>query len=186
MDAMPDGSQTDEKRISHLLYHLQNLVSTPTYSYRLQEVRAVVAQLLEVWLRYVQEKRQPPQGPPRSLTPPTTLHRVNLPYSWQELMALFAVAHQVSGEQGIRYDVQHNTIGVWTDRLADESTLMGMWHFRWEDEPTLWLIEVAAGFAVHHLLKVLGVLEYQAFSYGKHGWPTCSQGVFRDGETLQP
>ena len=43
---------TMEHQIDQLLGRLQGTVREPTFSYRLEEIRAIVSQLAECWTRY--------------------------------------------------------------------------------------------------------------------------------------
>jgi hypothetical protein len=59
MDAQTHKSLTTACQIEHLLGRLQGTVREPSFSYRLEEIRGLVIQLVECWTRY----RRGEQGP---------------------------------------------------------------------------------------------------------------------------
>jgi hypothetical protein len=52
MNAQTTEGLTMEHQIDQLLGRLQGMVRDPTFSYRLEEIRAIVIQLAECWTRY--------------------------------------------------------------------------------------------------------------------------------------
>jgi hypothetical protein len=61
MDTQTTKSLTAAGQIEHLLGRLQGTVREPTFSYRLEEIRGLVIQLVECWTRY-QRGEQRPEG----------------------------------------------------------------------------------------------------------------------------
>jgi hypothetical protein len=59
MDAQTTEGLTIEYQIDQLLGHLQGTVRGPTFSYRLEEIRAIVIQLVECWTQYRRGEQKP-------------------------------------------------------------------------------------------------------------------------------
>jgi hypothetical protein len=58
-----DG-MTPAQQMSHLLCRLQHTVGGRTFSYHLEEIRAIVVELVECWAMYQRGERQlVPRGP---------------------------------------------------------------------------------------------------------------------------
>jgi hypothetical protein len=64
MNAQTTEGLTMEHQIDQLLGRLQGTVRGPTFSYRLEEIRTIVIQLVECWTRY-QRGEQPPSARPK-------------------------------------------------------------------------------------------------------------------------
>jgi hypothetical protein len=55
---------TPAQQMTHLLCRLRRAVGGRTFSYRLEEIRAIVVDLVECWAMYQRRERQPvPRGP---------------------------------------------------------------------------------------------------------------------------
>jgi hypothetical protein len=105
--------------------------------------------------------------------PTTTTHPVTLRYTRDELLTLFAFAHEADVERGGRYDARGGVIHVWTHRwdhpaTREESELIGSFYANWVEE-SVWMIECEQGFSLADLLYELAVLEEQALGDVKHG-----------------
>jgi hypothetical protein len=100
-----------EQRITDLLSQLMLSVKRPTFSFRVDEIHAIAAELVTCWARYRQGRGED-QTRPRGL--PTTRHLVAFPYTRYELRALFAVASWEDVEHGGCYDAQSPVINLWT------------------------------------------------------------------------
>jgi hypothetical protein len=62
-ESIGDGL-TPAQRMTHLLCCLQRAVGERTFSYRLEEIRAIVVELVDCWAMYQQGERQPvPRSP---------------------------------------------------------------------------------------------------------------------------
>jgi hypothetical protein len=101
-------------------------------------------------------------------------HVVDLPYTRQELEALFRYAHEHDVEKGGHYDARSAAINVWShhwvnDATWEESEIMGTFYVQWSDAPALWEIETDEGFSLEELLQELGRLELHALGWVKHG-----------------
>jgi hypothetical protein len=70
MNAQTTEGLTIEYQIDQLLGRLQGTVREPTFSYRLEEIRAIVIQLAECWTRYRQGEQLSLSGCPREQEPP--------------------------------------------------------------------------------------------------------------------
>jgi hypothetical protein len=163
-----------EQRITDLLSQLMLSVKRPTFSFRVDEIRAIAAELVSCWARYRQGSGA---GHPRPLGLPTTRHLVTFPYTRYELRALFAVASWEDVEHGGCYDAWSAAINLWTCPWpqewnvprSDDSTLKGTFHFAWGNPPGLWQVEADEGFTLAALLRQLGQLELKALGHLKHG-----------------
>jgi hypothetical protein len=103
----------------------------------------------------------------------STMHRMDFPYSRQELDALFRYAHAHDVDKGGRYDARSAAINVWSHHWLhpatwQESETIGTFYFHWEPS-ALWEIETDEGFSLDDLMAELGRLELQALGYVKHG-----------------
>jgi hypothetical protein len=107
----------------------------------------------------------------------STIHKVDFPYTRQELLAVFALAVDEDVEKGGRYDARWKALNVWshpwTSRaMRAESTIMGTFYCTWGVEKSkVHQIETDAGFSLNTLLQELGVLELKALGLVKHGKP---------------
>jgi hypothetical protein len=163
-----------EQRITELLSQLQLFVKKPTFSFHLDEMRAIVAELVMCWARY---RRGNSEGYTRPLDLPTTRHLVDFPYTRDELHALFAVACWEDVEHNGCYDVWSMAMNLWTRPwplewnvpLADDSALRGTFHFAWGNPYGLWQVETDKGLTLADLLQELGQLEFKALGRLKHG-----------------
>jgi hypothetical protein len=163
-----------EQQMSELLSRLQLFVKRPTFSFRLDEIRATVADLVTCWTRY---RRGDGEGDTRPLGLPTTRHLVDFRYTRAELHALFAVACWEDVEHGGYYDVGSVAVNLWTRPWpsewsvppTDDSALRGTFHFAWGSPPGLWQIETDMGWTLEDLLQELGQLEFKALGRLKHG-----------------
>ena len=104
----------------------------------------------------------------------TPRHRVDLPYSPDDLQRLFTTAQREDVEQGGRYDARSAAVTVWTHTWTHEATraeseTMGTFYFRRTAFPTLWQIECDAAFDLEDLVLELGTLEQKALGYKIHG-----------------
>jgi hypothetical protein len=104
----------------------------------------------------------------------STMHRVEFPYSRQELEALFRLANEEDVERGGHYDARSAAINIWSHHWAhpatqEESDIIGTFYFRWGDTPTLYEIETDEAFSLDDLLQELGRLELKALGVAKHG-----------------
>jgi hypothetical protein len=103
----------------------------------------------------------------------STTHQVDLPYTRQELGALFRYAHAHDVDKGGHYDARSAAINVWSHHWAHpatlaESEIIGTFYVH--GEPTvLWEIETDEGFSLEDLMQELGRLELHALGYVKHG-----------------
>jgi hypothetical protein len=86
-----------EQRITDLLSELTLSVKRPTFSFRVDEICAIAAELVSCWTRYRQESGEDYTRP---LDLPTTRHLVDFPYTRDELHALFGVACWEDVEHG--------------------------------------------------------------------------------------
>jgi hypothetical protein len=107
---------------------------------------------------------------------PGTVHKVDFPYTRQELLAVFATAVDEDIEKGGRYDARWKTINIWsypwTSRaMRTASAIMGTFYCRWGAENRVYQIETDTGFSLHTLLQELGVLEMKALGTVKYGKP---------------
>jgi hypothetical protein len=163
-----------EQRITELLSQLMLSATRPAFSFRVDEIRAIGAELVACWARYRQGRGA---GDTRPLGVPTTRHLVNFPYTRDELQALFAVACWEDVEHGGCYDVWSMAMTLWTRPWppewdvprAEDSALRGTFHFAWGNPPGLWLVETDVGFTLQDLLRELGHLELKALGHLKHG-----------------
>lgn len=163
-----------EQRMTELLRQLQLFVKGPTFSLRLDEIRAIAAELMTCWARYRRDSRE---GDTRPLGLPTTRHLVDFPYTRDELHALFAVACWEDVEHGGCYDVGSVAMNLWTRPWppewsvspSDDSALRGTFHFAWGKPPGLWQIETDMGWTLADLRQELGQLELKALGRLKHG-----------------
>lgn len=64
MDEQTNEGRTPEQQMTDLLYHLERTVRRPTFSYRLEEIDAIVVRLKACWTMYQRGKRQPIPGWP--------------------------------------------------------------------------------------------------------------------------
>ena len=69
MKAQTTKGLTIEHQIDQLLGCLQGTVREPTFSYRLEEIRAIVFQLVECWTCYQRGEQPPASGPTRDHEP---------------------------------------------------------------------------------------------------------------------
>jgi hypothetical protein len=163
-----------QQQMADLLTQLQLMVVAPTFSFRLDEVRAIVAELVTCWGLY---RNRDGAGHPGSLVLPTTRHLVDFPYSRAEQHALFAVAHEEDVEHGGRCDAWGGAVTFWTrpwpppraEPVPEDSTPKGTLYFAWGRPPGLWQIEVNEGFTLTDLMWELGYLERKAFGHLNHG-----------------
>jgi hypothetical protein len=70
MNAQTTEGLTMEHQIDQLLGRLQGTVREPTFSYRLEEIRAIVIQLAECWTRYRRGEQLSLSECPREQEPP--------------------------------------------------------------------------------------------------------------------
>jgi hypothetical protein len=77
-----------EQQMTDLLTQLELLVRGPTFSFRLDEMRTIVGELVTCWGLY---RRRAGAGDARARGPATTRHPVDFPYSRAEQHALFTV-----------------------------------------------------------------------------------------------
>jgi hypothetical protein len=104
----------------------------------------------------------------------STMHRVECPYTRQELEALFRVANEEDVERGGHDDARSAAINVWSHHwqhpaTRDESDIIGTFYVRWAPAPMLYRIETDEGFSLEDLLQELGRLEQKALGVVKHG-----------------
>jgi hypothetical protein len=69
MNAQTTEGLTMEHQIDQLLGRLQGTVREPTFSYRLEEIRAIVCQLAECWTRYRRREQLSLSGCPGEQEP---------------------------------------------------------------------------------------------------------------------
>ena len=69
MNAQTTKGLTLEHQIDQLLGRLQGAIREPTFSYRLEEIRALVFQLVECWTSYQRGEQPSPSGRPREQKP---------------------------------------------------------------------------------------------------------------------
>lgn len=65
----------------------------------------------------------------------STMHRVDFPYTSQELRALFRIANEHDVERGGRYDARSAAINLWShswlnEALREDSETIGSFYFR--------------------------------------------------------
>jgi hypothetical protein len=70
MNAQTTEGLTMEHQIDQLLCRLQGTIREPTFSYRLEEIRAIVIQLAECWTRYRRGEQLFLSGCPGEQEPP--------------------------------------------------------------------------------------------------------------------
>jgi hypothetical protein len=104
----------------------------------------------------------------------TIIHRVDLRYKRQELLALFALAVKEDVDKGGRYDARSNAINIWSHPrtpqiLRQESSIMGTFHCTWGVENCIYQIETDLGFSFDHLMRELGALEMKALNQLRYG-----------------
>lgn len=163
-----------EQRITDLLGQLMRSAARPTFSFRVDEIRTIAADLMVCWTQYHQGRGEDHTRP---LGLPTTRHLVSFSYTRHELRALFAVASWEDVEHGGCYEAQGVAINLWTRPWSQEwnvppsedSSLKGTFHFTWGNPPGLWQIETDAGFTLGDLLRALGHLELKALGHLKYG-----------------
>lgn len=163
-----------EQQMTNLLTPLQLLVRGPMFSFRLDEVRAILAELVTCWDLY---RRRGMAGHARPLGLPTTRHLVDFRYSRAEQHALFTVAYEEDVEHGGRCDAWGAAVTFWTRSwphpwagpVLEDSTPKGTLSFAWGRPAGLWQIETDKGFTLADLLRELGRLELKAFGHLKHG-----------------
>jgi hypothetical protein len=163
-----------EQQMTKLLTHLQLLVRGPTLSFRLDEMRTIVAELMTCWGLY---RRRDGAGDARSLGLPTTRDLVDFPYSRAEQRALFTVAHKEDVEHGGRCDAWGAAVTFWTrpwphpwtEPVLEDSAPKGTLYFAWGRPSGLWQIETHERFTLADLLGELGRIELKAFGHFKHG-----------------
>ena len=106
----------------------------------------------------------------------STVYRVTLNYTRQELWALFDFARQADVERGGRYDARSGALIVWEPwgwqhaAIWDESDVLGAFYVNWLTD-WFWQIECAEGFDLEALRVELGTLELGALGHLKHGSP---------------
>jgi hypothetical protein len=115
---------------------------------------------------------------------PGTVHKVNFPYTRQELLAMFAMAVDEDVEKGGRYDARWKTINIWsypwTSRaMRTASNIMGTFYCRWGAENRVYQVETDTGFSLNTLLQELGVLEMKALGVVKYGKPQSTPIRYR-------
>src|SRR5262245_45753537 len=103
----------------------------------------------------------------------STMHRVDFPYTRQELDTLFRYANEHDVERGGRYAARSAVINVWSHHWLhpatwQESETIGTFYFHWEPL-ALWEIETDEGFSLDDLMAELGRFELSALGYVKHG-----------------
>jgi hypothetical protein len=149
-------------------------VKRPPSSFRVDEIRAIAAEVATCWTTYRQESGEVYTRP---LDLPTTRHLVDFPYTRDELHALFAVACWEDVEHGGCYDAWSMAMNLWTRPWppewnvprADDSALRGTFHFAWGNPPGLWLVETDTGLTLADLLRELGQLELKTLGHLRHG-----------------
>lgn len=104
---------------------------------------------------------------------PMAKYDANLPYTREELFALFACAAAGDVERGGRYDARGGVLHVWShpwnrQALRDESTLVGRFFFNWLAD-CLAHMEWTEGFELADMLHELALLEEHALGAVKHG-----------------
>jgi hypothetical protein len=163
-----------EQRMTQLLSELQLLVRKPTFSFRLDEIRGILAELAACWDVY----RRGGTGVYACRHAPSSIRQVvDFPYTRDELHALFTVAYEEDVEHGGRYDAWSATITLWTHawpppwraQATEDSLPKGSFYVAWGRPPGVWLIEVQEGFTLAELLQELGRLELIGLGYLKHG-----------------
>jgi hypothetical protein len=104
----------------------------------------------------------------------STRHRVDFPYTRQEIEAFFRLANEEDVERGGRYDARSAAVNIWSHywqhpATREESEIIGTFYFRWAPTPLLYEIETDEGFSLEDLLQELGRLEWKALGVVKHG-----------------
>jgi hypothetical protein len=64
VDEQTNDGRTPEQQMTHLLCHLERTVRRPTFSYRLEEIHAIVVEIEECWAMYRRGERQAHTGVP--------------------------------------------------------------------------------------------------------------------------
>jgi hypothetical protein len=102
------------------------------------------------------------------------MHKVDLRYTREELMAFFGIGSEECLNRGGRYDTPGSAISVWSHPWLNEatrleSTPLGGYYVRWGDENRIYQIECQEGFDLDDLLHELAILEEKALGHVKHG-----------------
>ncbi len=104
----------------------------------------------------------------------TTRHKVNLSYTYDELLALFDATERGDVDNGGRYDRRGAAINVWSHHWGNEATkhdseTIGTFYVHWAEENCIYQIECDEGFDLADLLHELAILEQKALGRVKHG-----------------
>ena len=102
-----------------------------------------------------------------------TRHVVDLRYSQEELLTIFAVATKEDVDLGGHYHCHSGAIHVWSHpwnhaAVRYDSSLLGAFYVSWLEE-RIYRIETDASFDLADLLHELAMLELKALGETKHG-----------------
>jgi hypothetical protein len=102
-----------------------------------------------------------------------TRHAVDLCYSQEELLTIFAVATREDVDLGGHYHCHGGAIHVWSHAwnnaaVRHDSSLLGALYVSWL-EARIYRIETDAGFELADLFHELAMLELKALGETKHG-----------------
>ena len=101
------------------------------------------------------------------------MHRVDLRYTKEELLTIFAVATKEDVDLGGHYNCQGRAIHVWSHPWTNaaaryDSSPIGAFYVNWLEE-RMDRIETDEGFDLADLLHELAMLELKALGETKHG-----------------
>jgi hypothetical protein len=103
----------------------------------------------------------------------STTHPVDLRYTKEELLTIFAIATKEDVDLGGHYNCQGGAITVWSHpwnnaAVRYDSSTIGAFYVNWMEE-RIYRIETEEGFDLADLLHELAMLELKALGDTKHG-----------------
>jgi len=101
------------------------------------------------------------------------MHQVDLRYTKEELLTIFAIATKEDVDLGGHYNCQGGAIHVWSHpwnnaAVRYDSSTIGAFYVNWMEE-RIYRIETEEGFNLDDLLHELAMLELKALGDTKHG-----------------
>ena len=127
-------------------------------------LRVTQAKPCRISLRCLSERNEPVS---------TRMHHVDLRYTKEELLTIFAVATKEDVDLGGHYHCQGGAITVWSHpwnhaAVRYDSSTIGALYVNWMEE-RIDRIETEEGFDLADLLHELAMLELKALGDTKHG-----------------
>ena len=103
----------------------------------------------------------------------STTHPVDLRYTKEEFLTIFAIATKEDVDLGGHYNCQGGAITVWSHpwnnaAVRYDSSTIGAFYVNWMEE-RIYRIETEEGFDLADLLHELAMLELKALGDTKHG-----------------